>query len=116
MWEYFQGNKGIRSILPAAGDIEDGTRNVGSFVGQEPQNGRRDLFGLSAALHRDRRFHPVDASRLAPFGMQLRVDEPWAHGVYTNAFFSDFGSKAYGEGFDGAFTRRVIDVFSGRAV
>jgi hypothetical protein len=39
------------SALSAAGHVKDSAGNVGGFLGQEPQNGAGDLFGLAAALH-----------------------------------------------------------------
>src|SRR5271165_4292083 len=91
---------GVGKLLPSAGHVDDRSSYAGRLLGKEPESGIGDIFRLTASLHGNRRPDPIDASRLAPFGVQLGVDEPRSNGIHADALLCNFGCQADGERLD----------------
>src|SRR4051794_3229230 len=95
-----------------AGHIEDRSRHIGGFVGKQPKDRRRNLFGSSAAFHGNQSLHPVHALRLTALGMNVSVDKARPHGIYTDTFFSHLAGKANSETVNGSFASCIVDILS----
>src|SRR5262245_62115652 len=58
-----------------AREVDERAGGVRSLVGQQPEDGGRDLLRLAAPLHRHQRLDPVHAVRFAAAGVDISVDE-----------------------------------------
>ena len=74
-----------RPCLTAARNINERPRNVRRLVREKPENRRSHFLCMSATLHRDHRFDPINLSWLAAAGVDVRVDESWPNRVHKHA-------------------------------
>ena len=100
--------------LAAAGYIQDCSRYVAGFFGQQPEDGVGYLFGLASALHGDLGFDSLDSVGFASEGVEVGVDEAGADGVDADFLFGYFFRQAQRESVDRAFRCGVVDIFVGR--
>src|ERR1700704_8066 len=96
----------------STGHIEYRARSVRSFLRQQPQNGGRYLFRLSAAFHRDHRLDTIHARRLATLRMQFGMNESRPDAVDPNILFRDFLRQTDGESVHGTFGCGIVDVLA----
>jgi len=104
--------EGCRSAL--AGDVDERTRYVGGLNREQPEDGTRHLFGLSAPLHGHCILDAVDPSGLAAFGVKFGMDEAWPDPVDPDTLFRYFPCESYRECLYRALLYCVVNVLSGR--
>ena len=80
--------------LPAAADFQIVPATYDAFRRQQPQNRFGDFVRGAGATDRDAAGEPLEPSRIAGRGVNLRLDQTGRNGVDADAFTGDFAREA----------------------
>lgn len=106
-------SEGWLAALLTASQNDKASRHIGCLVRQQPDDSLRHFFRRTASLHRYQLPDPIDPPRLSPISVHIGIDKAGPNRVDTNALCRHLQREPGGKGVNGAFRRRVIQIFMG---